>query len=261
MNKEREDNSYDLDNYISGIYNYCDRWCERCPLRDKCFLYAREQKRLEKHREKGEDPHDWDVVMEDVKEDFDETLKLLQKAAEEEGIDLDDLPDVEIEEYDPSDHPLLVTAHKYSKKVRDFLEKLREAIEKEGVDLTKRIDIIPDAEEDIGTLRNVVYSYEVIVWFHTFIPVKIHRALKSKMDTFDEEFSMSDANGSAKIAHIGVMESMNALKAVYNWDEDLKDDALSLLAELEKIHKSIEKELPDHHSFKRPGFDDLLETD
>src|SRR6185436_10815933 len=28
---------------ISGIYNYCDRWCERCPLSSRCLLYATEQ--------------------------------------------------------------------------------------------------------------------------------------------------------------------------------------------------------------------------
>ncbi len=28
--------------YISGVYNYCDRWCERCPLSDRCFSYQKE---------------------------------------------------------------------------------------------------------------------------------------------------------------------------------------------------------------------------
>ena len=33
-------NSPDL---VSGIYNYCDRWCERCPLTSRCLVYAAEQ--------------------------------------------------------------------------------------------------------------------------------------------------------------------------------------------------------------------------
>ena len=28
--------------FISGVYNYCDRWCERCPLTSRCFVYATE---------------------------------------------------------------------------------------------------------------------------------------------------------------------------------------------------------------------------
>jgi hypothetical protein len=26
--------------FISGIYNYCDRWCERCPQTSRCLNYA-----------------------------------------------------------------------------------------------------------------------------------------------------------------------------------------------------------------------------
>jgi hypothetical protein len=23
--------------HIPGVYNYCDRWCERCPLTSRCL--------------------------------------------------------------------------------------------------------------------------------------------------------------------------------------------------------------------------------
>jgi hypothetical protein len=29
-------------NLVSGIRNYCDRWCERCPLTTRCLVYATE---------------------------------------------------------------------------------------------------------------------------------------------------------------------------------------------------------------------------
>src|SRR5436305_14251897 len=35
--------SADDPRYISGIYNYCDRWCERCPLTSRCLVFATEQ--------------------------------------------------------------------------------------------------------------------------------------------------------------------------------------------------------------------------
>jgi hypothetical protein len=28
--------------FIEGIYNYCDRWCERCPFTSRCLVYAQE---------------------------------------------------------------------------------------------------------------------------------------------------------------------------------------------------------------------------
>ena len=26
--------------HIRGIYNYCDRWCERCPLTSRCLNFT-----------------------------------------------------------------------------------------------------------------------------------------------------------------------------------------------------------------------------
>ena len=28
------------DGFIVGIFNYCDRWCERCPFTSRCRLFA-----------------------------------------------------------------------------------------------------------------------------------------------------------------------------------------------------------------------------
>ena len=29
--------------FIPGIYNYCDRWCERCPFTLRCMVYTMEK--------------------------------------------------------------------------------------------------------------------------------------------------------------------------------------------------------------------------
>jgi hypothetical protein len=241
------------DKYISGIYNYCDKWCEKCPLTKKCFLYVKEQKQLAKHKEKGENPNDLNVVMQDIKESFTETFKMLRKGAKKYGIDIDALPKIESEEHEPSAHPLMQSAKTYLKLAHSFLEKLRKIIQEEGVDLIERTEIIPSALNDIGTLRQIVSSYDVISWYHTLISVKIHRALQGKMEA--DEFSQTDADASAKIAYIGVMKSLEALKTIYNWNKDLQDDSLTLLAKVENLKKGINEEFPGHITFKRPGFD------
>ena len=38
------------DQFIPGIYNYCDRWCERCPLTARCRVFA-----MEEVRKRGDD--------------------------------------------------------------------------------------------------------------------------------------------------------------------------------------------------------------
>jgi hypothetical protein len=75
--------------FISGIYNYCDRWCERCTYVNRCRLWHEEQARNVRHLRQGKDPDDWDVVMEDVSDSFQQTIQMLHEMAEEMGIDLE----------------------------------------------------------------------------------------------------------------------------------------------------------------------------
>jgi hypothetical protein len=68
----------DLGRFVSGIYNYCDRWCERCPVTAKCYLYWQEQQTEAEHRAAGRDPDDWAVLLDDVKKQFEEAIRLLR---------------------------------------------------------------------------------------------------------------------------------------------------------------------------------------
>lgn len=40
MKKERLTQIVQNPNLIPGVYNYCDRWCERCPLTSRCANFA-----------------------------------------------------------------------------------------------------------------------------------------------------------------------------------------------------------------------------
>lgn len=248
-------------NFIPGIYNYCDRWCERCTLFHKCFLYSKDQERLKKHLAKGEDPNDWNIVMQDVKESFQEAIQLIKKSAEAQGIDLDAIPDEKYESPDPTDHPLCKHARKYMKMASRFLKRLRKILQKEEKSLAQRVEVMPSPEKDIGSLQRIAYCYETIVWYHTLVSAKIYRALFKEKIKDDEELNrieQSDADGSAKIAYIGLTKSMEALQEIYKWDEEQRDDALTLLVEAERLRKGIDREFPGHKKFKRPGFDDTL---
>src|SRR5262249_27123391 len=83
------DDPFDLPddpNFISGIFNYCDRWCERCPLTARCRLYAME-------KASDDDPAANDIrnaaFWDKLKGIFETTRKMVEKMAEEMGIDLD----------------------------------------------------------------------------------------------------------------------------------------------------------------------------
>ncbi|MDY6953748.1 MAG: hypothetical protein SWE60_19750 [Thermodesulfobacteriota bacterium] len=40
MNKENLLKRAKHEQFISGIHNYCDRWCERCPLTSRCMNFS-----------------------------------------------------------------------------------------------------------------------------------------------------------------------------------------------------------------------------
>lgn len=229
-------------------------------MTSRCRVYADTERKKAEHIRKGEDPYDWNIVMQDVKEDFEETLQLLKKAADEQGIDLESIPEEEYEP-DPSEHFLNLRAKNYLHLAHKFLKKLHESIETEGYDLSERIDIMPSPFDELKGFEDIGFCYEVISWYHTFVPSKIHRALCSKMESAvakNEEFSgwdLEDANGSAKVAHDGIMKSIIALQKIYKWNNSLQDEALQLMIEADRIRKGIDAEFPGRHSFKRPGFD------
>src|SRR5690606_11821977 len=60
--------------YIDGIFNYCDRWCERCPFTARCRTFAMEQE-FERAEQEGRDPEDidWDSFWTRVGLSFDNT--------------------------------------------------------------------------------------------------------------------------------------------------------------------------------------------
>ena len=74
--------------FIPGVYNYCDRWCERCPLSNRCFNRASDQ------AEDDGDPAGRDLsnqkFWDRLQRNFQSTLEMLRADAEARGIDLDD---------------------------------------------------------------------------------------------------------------------------------------------------------------------------
>ena len=74
--------------FIPGIYNYCNRWCERCIYTDKCRTFAMEidlrreiedDKRREKSIEENKDFwHQVNKTIEDAAELIDEEYPLIK---------------------------------------------------------------------------------------------------------------------------------------------------------------------------------------
>jgi hypothetical protein len=73
--------------FISGIYNYCDRWCERCNFTSRCLTYEQLPE-----SSKSDDPEAHDLnnakFWGELKEIFNQTREMIEMFAAEQGIDL-----------------------------------------------------------------------------------------------------------------------------------------------------------------------------
>jgi hypothetical protein len=232
--------------FIPGIYNYCDRWCERCPQTLHCLNFSLSEKEFS-------DPETHDIRNEAFWKKLSgilgETLELLREAAEKWGVDLDTLDsmdnveDMKAKHEAAKNHLLCRAAKRYSEMVEDWLtgrETLfleTAAAAREGVDLDE--------------------AFEVIRWYQYFISAKIMRAVRGKAEEEEEECDefQSDSDGSAKIALIAMDRSIGAWAVIRHYDTRGDETVLDIIAFLDRLRQAVEKAFPSARSFIRPGFD------
>ena len=236
--------SPDDDNFISGIYNYCDRWCERCQLTNRCSVFAEE-------RESAEDEESFELgaVIEKLTTVFAETKQMLIQKAEELGIDPFALSDEEFaairareKQFVDSDE-LSRLGEKYWRSAREILE--------------TNADWLAELEAEDKIAENVM---AVIGWYLFFIPVKINLGLHGLLD--DDGFEdhkeiaipQSDTNGAIKICIIAIERSV--LAWTYLADADQTGKIPRIIELLERIMALLEVRFPLARDFIRPGFDE-----
>lgn len=247
---------------ISGIYNYCDRWCERCTFTSRCAIYEDESD-IPPEELDMKNKAFWDRLG----ENFMKAKMLLQKAAEQYGVDLE----AEAEKVEASEkrreriknesrqHPLSVLSMDYAVLAREWLKTqpgMLDRLEKLKEELTLGVESHEGAKKETGTIKD---SLAVIQWYLAFIHVKLMRALMGKMnddDLEDEDDFQRDFDGSAKIAMIATERSIHAWSSLFEILPDHEDEFLKILSLLEKIKNMTREEFPKAESFVRPGFDE-----
>jgi hypothetical protein len=237
------------DRFVPGIYNYCDRWCERCTMTNRCLSYAREKEMTEGVADPEANDLKNGKFWEQLRLSWEVAMELLYEGAQKHGIDLDNLPDVEIPEHITTHAEKLAT--QYGDEMHDWFKthnlKLKEKAE--------QLLIIKNSDEEALKFAD---AWEVLQYYFFFIGPKVHRAYID-LDNSDEEDEfdfMSDNLGSAKIAIIAIDRSIGALMAMYPILSDYEDDILKFMALLSKIKKLLLETFPTVMEFKRPGFDD-----
>ena len=226
---------------ISGIYNYCDRWCERCPLTSRCLVYATEQ-------EDDDSPESRDLRNEQfwrkLSAIFQETREMIVDWAQNAGVDFNAFADEDEARHKRKrqlvdNHPLTKAGKKYANTATDWFREFDQMVE------------ITDLED----------AREVIQWYQYQIAVKTMRALSGRKEELEDpeitDFP-KDSDGSAKVALIGIDRSIAAWRMMQMSLPDRVESIVPLILQLERLRQRLEKSFPQARDFIRPGFDEVV---
>lgn len=249
------------DDFIDGIYNYCDRWCERCALASRCRVHAMEEEAM--GSTESRDPNSA-AFWQSLQGIFTTTIKMIREAAREHGIDLDAVEsESERQRTDElrqrtHSHPLVKAGHGYARRVDGWFQSERGRFQQKEDQLNQQVRLGMaeeiDPEDEIVRITDAV---EVIRWYQHQIPVKLARALSGQWegDASLQEYTSRDSDGSAKVALLAIDRSLTAWAMLRSALPDQPDTVLDLLVDLDRLRRSTEQIFPQARSFVRPGFD------
>ena len=99
---------------------------------------------------------------------------------------------------------------------------------------------------------------EIISWYLYLIQAKIIRALHGQVEEEGSEVGSygRDADGSAKVALIGIDRSLAAWGVVHENIYHNRNEVQDVLLCLERLRRKLEMVFSHARDFVRPGFDD-----
>ena len=218
-----------LDGFIVGIFNYCDRWCERCPLTARCGLFA---DKAERDFERAYGPLTEPKVVRERRK-LEAALDAVSADAETFA---DAAPEVGPVGHLPRD---LETADSPDPEVVA-----------RGAELRALVSALKRSDDQTARL-----ALETIERFAIFVPMKMFRALSQLAEEGPGDLQ-SDANGSGKAALLGLERMEAAWRTLIDAHHVKPRDAAPFLAEIARLQRNLLRALPHARAFIRPGFDE-----
>jgi len=249
-----QDTTPDNDGYIPGIFNYCDRWCERCTKTSRCRSFALEQ-RLRSGKKSSDETNElfWEYIDSSVPDG----LEFLIDDDDEDG-------DFEFTGYGPElddklnmlnaeNHPCAVIASGYARIATRWFESTDRFGEFYPDDEDTPQTGAPAPDTDAARLKD---AFDIIHWYKDFIYVKLIRAISGiSEDELEGDNDHSDALGSTKVALIGIDRSIGAWGIMLKAVPEQKEAIIRIIASLAGLRRRVEETFPSARDFIRPGLD------
>jgi len=260
MNKREIEKLAKNPKFISGIYNYCDRWCERCEFTSRCMNY-------DICEEKFGSPESKDIsnkaFWDKMQEVFSVTLEMVKESVEKMGVDLTSSDYEEAEKHEKRVHefsknqPYGKAAFEYIDMVTKWFDSNKELFEEKSQELLTHLEAEIPGTKPVDEAIRIKDCLEVVHWYQYQIYVKLCRAasgmIQGKLEEI--EYCPQDTNGSAKVAIIGIERSISAWGGLLNHFPQQEQEILNILVKLKALLRLVEHSFPDARTFVRPGLD------
>ena len=248
---------------ISGIYNYCDRWCERCAFTARCSNY-RFMKKLEGliNEELGDDEQGHippiqasiqivemrsGTPMDSIMEDTDPVEETIENAKQEEA------------NRKMQEHPLYRLTDNYSNEVFDIIKARNKEDFLEGITIDPELATQLGAPSEPDIYKIISEKHPAILHLSILVFVKTARALGNWFDLLEEGdphgFTKQDMNGTAKLVLVIIDELLEEWMKLRTTQPAFEEKANQLFDDLLKIRDLTEEQFPKARGFKRPGLD------
>ena len=216
---------------IPAVHHYCDEWCDYCPVTRRCLAF-----RCTAEFRKTKGRRDGDATFASM----DEAVEFTRDLAAIEGTSTEALDELMSH---PHGESTIQTSDALALLAWDYAEHVATALISAPAPTTNagRRPAAPDPEE-------------VVAWYHIRIYMRVFRALVSKdRASAGSGRSIEDADGSAKLALVGVQRSRDALESLRNIANEPR--IAELISALDTIERGIDERFPAARSFVRIGLD------
>ncbi|MFC5410912.1 hypothetical protein ACFPMF_16450 [Larkinella bovis] len=240
---------------IPGIYNYCDSWCERCPLTKRCQNFA-----LQYPNGLNQPTLNADTLVNRLMETLELTKSYIHKAQQQRL-----LPEAKrlrqetqaagLTNHETAHHPLATLCDTYLSQTAAWLKHEKDLLEQAGHQQVFETNLgLRTEDEALALLNRLKDAWETIKWYRTLIPVKVVSALQITNGNPD---AMLQAyfNGKAKLVLVSVDQSLLAWHTLLETYPEKTDDVLDMLVLLDRIRRHMEMAFPEARNFRRPGLD------
>ena len=219
------------DGFIVGVFNYCDRWCERCPLTGRCRVFAAE---AEMDFENANGPLTEPRAVRERRRLFAQVAEIHAQAEE--------LPE----------EALPKPGHQVGHLPADMEPSpgVDPGLAANAVDIRKKLHKL-----EMSPVPSVRLAIETIKYFSLYVPMKMVRTLAqvARAGPGDQQ---SDANGSGKAALLGLDRMERSWQSLVDTHHVSASVAAPFLAEIARMQRNLHRAVPNARAFVRPGLDE-----